>query len=61
MRLACELIEDDRAVARKSMLDAYPNLRNIYDENDGNCQVFYVRNAVASFYSFGQEPEIIKF
>lgn len=61
LRLACELIEDDRAVARKSMLDAYPNLRNIYDENDGNCQVFYVRNAVASFYSFCQEPEIIKF
>lgn len=26
------------------MLDAYPNLRFMYDENDGNTQVFYFRN-----------------
>ena len=32
--------EDDRTVARKSMLDAYPELRNMYDENDGNTVVF---------------------
>ena len=61
IRLAGELVEDDRAEAKKSMLDAYPNLRNMYDENDGNTQVFYFTNATASFYSFGKEPEIIKF
>ena len=41
IRVACELVEDDRFEARKSMLDAYPNLRHMYDENDGNTQVFY--------------------
>ena len=30
------------------MLDAYPNLRGMYDENDGNTQVFYMQNATAT-------------
>ena len=61
IRVACELIEDDRVEAKKSMLDAYPNLRNMYDENDGNTQVFYMKNAVATISSFGGEPVVIKF
>ncbi len=36
IRIACELVEDDRFEAKKSMLDACPNLRGMYDENDGN-------------------------
>ena len=61
LRLAGELIEDDRIEAKKSMLDAYPNLRSMYDENDGNTQVFYMQNAIASFYAFGKTPEIVEF
>ena len=61
IRVACELIEDDRYEARKSMLDAYPDLRGMYDENDGNTQVFYMRNAVATISSFGKAPEVIEF
>ena len=61
LRVACELIEDDRASARKSMLDAYPNLRAMYDENDGNTQVLYLRNAVATFSSFGGVSETVTF
>lgn len=61
LRIACELIEDDSFEARKSMLDAYPNLRAMYDENDGNTQVFYMKNAVATFSSFTEEPVVIKF
>lgn len=56
LRVACELIEDDSVEARKSMLDAYPNLRSMYDENDGNTQVFYMKNAVATFSSFTEAP-----
>ena len=41
----CELVEDDRFEARKSMLDAYPNLRHMYNENDGNTQVLYIGSA----------------
>ena len=61
LRLAGELVEDDRVEARKSMLDAYPNLRNMYDENDGNTQVLYFRNATATFSSFTAPPEVIHF
>ena len=61
IRVACELIEDDRLEAKKSMLDAYPNLRGMYDENDGNTQVFYMKNAVATINSFGGAPVVIEF
>ena len=61
LRIACELIEDDRVEAKKSMLDAYPNLRRMYDENDGNTQVLWMKNAVATFSSFGKESETVKF
>ena len=61
VRVAGELIEDDRVEARKSMLDAYPNLRGMYDENDNNTQVFYFRNAVATFSSFTAAPEVVEF
>ena len=61
LRVAGELIEDDRVEARKSMLDAYPDLRRMYDENDGNTQVFYFRNATATFSSFTAAPETIEF
>ena len=61
VRLAGELVEDDRVEARKSMLDAYPNLRNMYDENDGNTQVFYFKNATATFCSFTAAPETVEF
>jgi len=61
IRIAGELIEDDRAEARKSMLDAYPNLRNMYDENDGNTQVLYFKNAVATISSFSAPEEVIEF
>lgn len=61
LRVACELVEDERIQAKKSMLDAYPNLRNMYDENDGNTQVFYMSNAVATFCAFGKEAQTEKF
>ena len=61
VRIAGELVEDDRLEAKKSMLDAYPNLRDMYDENDGNTQVFYFKNATATFASFGTAPETVTF
>ena len=61
IRVAGELVEDDRVEAKKSMLDAYPNLRGMYDENDGNTQVLYFQNAVATFSSFTAAPETVEF
>ena len=61
IRLAGELVEDDRVEAKRSMLDAYPNLRGMYDENDGNTQVLYFKNATATFCSFTAAPETVTF
>lgn len=60
LRVAGELVEDDRVEARKAMLDAYPNLRSMYDENDGNTQVLYFKDAVATFSSFTAAPETVE-
>ena len=61
LRVAAELVEDDRIEAKKSMLDDYSDLRAMYDENDGNTQVLYLKNAVATFSSFGGAPETYEF
>ena len=61
LRIACSLVEDDRVEAKKSMLDAYPNLRRMYDENDGNTMVLYMENATATFSSFTAAPEVVTF
>ena len=61
LRVAGELVEDDRREARQSMLDAYPSLQNMYSADDGNTEVFYFTNATATFSSFTHEPEVVKF
>ena len=61
VRVACELIEDDRREARESMLNAYPQLRAMYSEDDGNTEVFYIKNATATFSSFTAAPEVETF
>ena len=61
LRVAAELVEDDRVEAKKSMLDEYTNLRAMYDENDTNTQVLYLKNAVATFSSFTAAPEVHEF
>ncbi len=61
LRVSGELVEDDRVEARKSMLDAYPELRGMYNENDGNTQVFFFKNATATFSSFTKAPETLTF
>lgn len=61
IRIAGELIEDDRVEARQSLLDAYPSLQKMYAADDGNTQVFYFKDATATISSFTHEPEVIRF
>lgn len=51
LRLSGELVLDDRVEAKKHMLDNYPSLRKMYDENDDNTVVFYFKNAQATIES----------
>lgn len=61
IRVAGELMEDDRVEARQSLLDAYPSLQKMYAADDGNTQVFYFKDATATISSFTHEPEVIRF
>ena len=61
IRVRADLILDDRREARKHMLDAYPDLRAMYNEDDGNTAVYYLKNATATISSFTDPPKVIKF
>ena len=61
LRIAGELVEDDRREAKQSMLDAYPSLQKMYSADDGNTEVFYFKIATATFYSFTHEKEVVNF
>ena len=61
IRVAGELIEDDRIEARISMLDAYPSLKKMYAADDGYTTVFFFQNAEAVITSYSQEPEVMHF
>lgn len=61
LRVSGELVNDDRIEAKKHMLDSYPNLRGMYNENDDNTQVLYFKNATAVFSSFTAAPKTVQF
>ncbi len=61
IRVAGELIADERREVKKAMLDAYPQLRGMYSEDDGNTEVFRFKNATATICSFTAAPETINF
>ena len=61
IRVAATLAEDNRAEAQESLLMAYPQLRGMYAVNDGNNVVYYLKDATATFSSFGGETKVVKF
>ena len=59
IRVSGKLIRDERVEAKKSMLDNYPELRGMYNENDDVTEVLYFDNdsLKATLYSFTAEPK----
>ena len=60
LRLAGELVRDDRVEAKRDMLEKYPSLKAMYSAEDDNTEVLYFKNATATFSSFTEEPKIIR-
>lgn len=58
MRVEATAAEDDDREARVSMLEAYPNLKALYSPDDGNTEVWYLRNVAATLYSFTEPPVV---
>jgi uncharacterized pyridoxamine 5'-phosphate oxidase family protein len=61
VRVEAMAVEDDRTEPKQKMLDAYPQLKSMYSADDDNTQVLYLKDATATFYSFGGEPKVVKF
>lgn len=61
LRVAGELVSDDRREAKVSMLEAYPSLQGMYSADDDNTEVLYFKSAVATFSSFTGAPETVTF
>lgn len=61
LRVSGTVVEDDRVEARKHMLDAYPDLRSMYDENDTNTEVLYLKDVTAVFSSFTEPARTVNF
>lgn len=61
IRLSGEAVLDERLEAQEHMLDAYPNLRGMYQPGDGNTAVYYLKNGTAQICSFTEPPVEIKF
>lgn len=60
IRICGELVEDDRREVKTAMLDKLPSLRTMYNEDDGNMQMFYFKNASVTIASFTAAPEQFK-
>lgn len=61
LRVEATAVLDDSRDARVSMLDAYPSLQSMYSPDDGNTEVWYLRNVTATFYSFTEAPSTVQF
>ncbi|MDR1439473.1 MAG: pyridoxamine 5'-phosphate oxidase family protein [Clostridiales bacterium] len=61
IRIQAVAVSDDRIEAKQHMLDANPMLKGMYKADDGNTQVLYLKDAVATLSSFAGEPESISF
>ena len=62
VRVTGTLVPDDRVEAKKHMLDNYPELRAMYDENDDNTIVLYMQDCTATFASLtGSAPRTVEF
>ena len=59
VRVWGKLVNDDRREAKAAMLDKYPNLKRMYDPDDGNTQVLCFEDAQATFSSFMAPPETV--
>ena len=61
IRVEAKAIRDERIEAKEAMLDNNPELKAMYQANDDNTEVLYLKDATATIYSFTEAPKIINF
>ena len=61
IRLTATLVRDERREAKTAMLNANPDLRGMYSEDDGKMEVLFFEKVTAAICSFTSAPEIYSF
>jgi len=61
IRVEAVAVNDDRIEPKQHMLDAYPQLKSMYAADDGNTEVWYLKDATATISSFTEPPVTLKF
>ena len=61
MRLTAVAVEDPRIESQEKMLEAYPELKGMYQPGDGNTQIFKLESGVGIFSSFTDAPVVVEF
>lgn len=61
LRLTAVAVEDPRIESQEKMLEAYPELKGMYQPGDGNTQIFKLESGVGVFSSFTDAPVAVEF
>ena len=59
IRLTGKAVVDSRREVKEAMLEAVPMLKNMYSLDDDIFELFYLKDAVATFSSFTSAPKTI--
>lgn len=52
---------DSRREARQRMMEEYPSLSSLYSVDDGKMEALYLKDAVATIYSFSGDKKVLRF
>ena len=61
LRVSGELVNDENRDIKVAMLEKMPELKGMYNVDDGNMQMLYFVHGKAVFSSFTSAPETIEF
>ncbi len=61
LRIACELVVDNRPEVGKALVAKMPSLKGALGENGENGVMYYLKNAQADFFNLMELTETIKF
>lgn len=61
VRISGELVNDNNYEVKIKMLDKMPDLKKMYNPDDDSMEMFYFKNATATFCSFMKDPESFTF
>ena len=61
IRISAELVADDSHDVKVKMLEKMPALKAMYSADDDSMQMYWLKDATATFSSFTAEPETVTF